>query len=200
MFREKSRQEVESQLQGRTNMTKKTAILGAVGATVLAGGLALGATKGAAAPALPAEVQNMGCLVGDWKGTGQIAMGDTKADLKLSISCKWQSGGYSVGCTARFAGPPPVGTLEESDLFGYDADGHKYHWYAITNLGDVHDHVAEIPTGAVIDWVWNGTQQGKPSKETIRMELSQDHKQMSFRTEAFVGGVSTVVFTGALKK
>jgi hypothetical protein len=181
--------------------TKTTGILGAavVGAMVLGGGLAL-ANKGSTNPSAPAEVQNMGCLVGEWKGTGQITMGDTKADLKLAISCKWQSGGYGVACQARFAGPPPIGTLEESDLFGFDAGARKYHWYAVTSTGEVHDHVADVVPGNVINWVYTGTQEQKPVKETIRMELGTDSKSMSFRTDVFVGGVAQVSFTGALKK
>ncbi len=176
-------------------------ILGAAVATaVLGGGLALAGKSSGGAPGVPAEVSNMGCLVGEWKGTGQLVMGDSKADLKLSISCKWQSGGYGVACQARFAGPPAIGTLEETDLFGFDPGTRKYHWFAVTNTGETHDHVAEIPSGETIDWVFNGKQQDKPVKETIRMTFSKDSKQLDFKTESQVAGVTNAVFTGTLKK
>ena len=183
-------------------MTKKTTgILGAaaVAATVLGGGLAL-ASGGSTNPGAPAEVKNMGCLVGEWKGVGQMTMGDTKAELKLAISCKWQSGGYGVACQARFTGPPALGTLEETDLFGYEPNTRKYHWFSVTSMGETHDHIAEPPSGNVIDWVFNGTQEQKPYKETVRMEFSADSKQLSFKSDTFVGGAIQVSFTGTLKK
>jgi hypothetical protein len=189
-------------MKGAKNMTTKTTgILGAaaVGAMVLGGGLAL-ASKGSPNASAPPEVQNMGCLVGEWKGTGQLQMGDTRAELKLSLSCRWQSGGMGVACQARFTGPPALGTLEESDLFGYDANTHKYHWFAVTSTGETHDHVAEIPTGPVINWVFNGTQDAKPYKEIVRMEFSADSKQLTFESDVLVGGVKQMAFTGVLKK
>jgi hypothetical protein len=183
-----------------TTKTKTmTGILGAA-ALVLGGGLALANKAPGAAPGAPAEVKNMGCLVGDWKGTGQIVMGDTKAELKLALSCRWQSGGYGVACQARFAGPPALGTLEETDLFGYDASNRKYHWFAVTSTGETHDHVADVTEGGVIDWVFNGTQDQKPYKETIRMEFAPDSKQISFKSDVFVGGVAQMSFTGTMKK
>jgi hypothetical protein len=198
MFPGKSRQEV---VKGDTNM-KTTMILGAavLGVAVAGGGLALAGQAGGGAAGLPAEIKNMGCLVGEWKGTGQLVMGDTKADMKLAISCKWQSAGHAVACQARFSGPPAVGTLEESDLFGFEPNTRKYHWFSVTSLGEVHDHVAEIPNGEVIDWVFNGTQEGKPYKETIRFEFSKDSKQLTFKTDTTVGGASQGTLTGTLKK
>jgi hypothetical protein len=142
----------------------------------------------------------MGCLVGEWKGTGQLVMGDTKAELKLEMSCRWQSGGYGVACQSRFTGPPAIGTLEETDLFGFDPGTKKYHWYAVTSMGEVHDHVAEIPRSHAIDWLYTGSSDGKPTKETIRMEFSNDSKQLSFRSESFLNGTATAAFTGMVKK
>jgi hypothetical protein len=198
MFRGESRQEG---VKGEKNM-KTTMILGAavLGVAVVGGGLALAGQAGGAAPAVPAEVKNMNCLVGEWKGAGQLTMGDTKAEMKMAISCKWQSGGHAVACQTKFTGPPAVGTLEESDLFGFEPNTRKYHWFSVTSLGEVHDHVAEIPNGEVIDWVFNGTQEGKPYKEAIRFEFSKDSKQLGFRTDITVGGAAQGSLTGTLKK
>ena len=95
---------------------------------------------------------------------------------------------------------PGMDSYEATDMFGFDAGAGKYHWFAVTNAGETHDHVADVPTGNVIDWVYTGVQEGKPLKETIKMTFSDDATTLDFAAETFLDGTSTSRFKGKIKK
>lgn len=179
----------------------KNNILGAVAVGLLAvGGSAAIAGSKAGNPPAPKEVKDMDCLLGNWKGTGTMQMGADTADVKLTWSCKRASGDWGVSCQLKLTGIPGMASYEETDLFGYDPGAGKYHWFAVTNAGETHDHVASVPTGDTIDWVYTGVQEGKPFKETVRMTFDMKAKTIDFKAETFLDGKSTSVFTGHAKK
>lgn len=163
--------------------------------------LALVAPALAAADPLPRPVQNMECLVGSWKGTGTVAMGKDKAKVDVQIDCKRTSAKFGVQCSDRFTGIPGVALYEESDLFGYEPNTDSFHWYAVTNAGETHDHIMKNPGDTnKLQWVFTGTQEGKPFKEVIDMEIAKDDKSFTFRAETFVAGASTSVFDAKVHK
>src|SRR5947208_2583330 len=137
----------------------------------------------AVADPLPKKVADMECLVGSWKGSGTMTMGKDKANIDVTWQCKRTSAQYGVLCGATFKGIPGLASYEETDLFGYDASTDTYHWYAVTNGGEVHDHVAKPPQGSKIQFVFNGVQEGKPFKEVIDLDFGKDSKSLSVRSE-----------------
>ncbi len=155
----------------------------------------------AAADPLPKPVQNLDCLVGAWKGTGTVAMGKDKAKVDVQIDCKRTSARFAVQCSTRFTGIPGVAVYEESDLFGYEPNTDTYHWYAITNAGETHDHVMKNPGDTTkLQWVFNGTQEGKAFKEVIDMDIAKDDRSFTFRSESFVAGASMAVLDAKVHK
>src|SRR5678810_637065 len=98
--------------------------------------------KGNADPKLPKETQPMYCLVGQWKSQNGIAVLDGKKHkVDFTVSCAPTSGGMALLCTDKFD-IEGIGHLEETDLFGYDPGQGRYHWFAVTQQGETHDHVA----------------------------------------------------------
>jgi hypothetical protein len=154
----------------------------------------------AAADAVPKQVLDLECLVGNWKGTGTFAMGKDKAKIEITWNCARTSAQFGVLCTGRFTGIPGMAAYEETDLFGYEPNTDTYHWYAVTNAGETHDHVAKPPTSNKIQFVFTGTQEGKPMKEVIDMEFGKDKKSLSVHSETFVGGTSTAVLDAKATK
>jgi hypothetical protein len=154
----------------------------------------------AAADPLPKQVADMECLVGNWKGTGTMAMGKDKAKIDVAWSCKRTSGQFGVLCTARFTGIPGVPSYEETDLFGYEPNSNTYHWYAVTNAGETHDHVSKPGDSPKLEFVYTGTQEGKPFKETIALELGKDEKSLSGHVEAVLAGQIVAAFDIKAKK
>jgi hypothetical protein len=160
----------------------------------------LAARPSAAADALPKPVADMECMVGQWKGGGTIAMGKDTAKINASWSCKRTSARYGVLCSFHVTGIPGVPVYDETDLMGYEPNSNTYHWYSVTNSGETHDHVAQPPTGNAIQFVFTGTQEGKPLREVIDLDFAQDSKQVTGRAETFVEGASVSLMQIELKK
>src|SRR5690242_7869044 len=121
--------------------------------------IALPAT--AIAEPLPKPVQDMECLVGTWKGGGSVSMGKDRSNINATWACKRTSSKFGVSCSFQVTGIPGVPLYDETDLMGYEPNTNTYHWYSVTNAGETHDHVAKVSAGNKIEFVFNGTQEGK---------------------------------------
>ncbi len=165
--------------------------------SLLVGGAASGAPTG---PELPKEVKTMDCLVGKWNGAVTMKVGDSSTGVKMTWDCRHASGNFGVQCKAEMTGIPGMKLYQETDLFGYDPGAKKYHWFSVTNGGETHDHQAPIPEGNVIEFVYDGLQEGKPFKEVIKMSFGADEKSMDFSSETFVEGKSTALMQGKASK
>jgi hypothetical protein len=154
----------------------------------------------AAADPLPKQVVDMDCMVGAWKGSGTLAMGKDKSSIVANWNCKRTSAQYGVLCTFQVTGIPGVPSYEETDLMGYEPNSNTYHWYSVTNAGETHDHVAKPSASNTIEFVYNGTQEGKAFKEVIKLTFSSDSKNITGNCETFVAGTSTSVMALSLKK
>lgn len=168
--------------------------------TKLAAMFALSIPAVAAADALPKPVADMECLVGNWKATGTVQMGKDKVNINATWNCKRISGQFGVMCALKMTGVPGLKSYEETDMFGYEPGSNTYHWFSVTNAGETHDHVATIPDGNKIQFVYTGTQEGKAFKEVIDMEFSKDSKSIALRAETFLANASTSVFEIKAKK
>jgi hypothetical protein len=154
----------------------------------------------AAADPLPKPVEGMECLVGTWKGSGTVSMGKDKVKVDATWTCNRVSAKWGVMCTFHVTGIPGVTAYEETDLMGYEPNTNTYHWYAVTNAGETHDHVAQASDSNKQQFIYTGTQEGKPLKEVIELEMSKDSKQATGRAETFVGGASASVLEIKLRK
>jgi hypothetical protein len=160
----------------------KTALVALVSLTSIA------AAKGTPDPKLPKEVQVLHCLVGTWQGKNiQFTMGGKKSKGEINISCTAASGGYGVVCSTKIT-VEGVGTIEESDLFGYDPHAKLYHWFAVTSMGETHDHVAQPLVGSTMMFAHSGFQEGKPMQEVLSMTMNEEGTKMDFKNNGVVAG------------
>ena len=67
-------------------------------------------------------------------------------------------------------------------------------------MGETHDHVAEVPTGNTLHWLYRGTSEGKPMEEAIAMTFSADQKRIDFRNDGTVGGQKAWSMAGPMLK
>ncbi|HVW27368.1 MAG TPA: hypothetical protein VHC69_18520 [Polyangiaceae bacterium] len=154
----------------------------------------------AVAEPLPKPVADMECLVGTWKGAGSFAAGKDNAKINATWACKRTPSKFGVSCSFQVTGIPGVPIYDEADLMGYEPNTNVYHWYSVTNAGETHDHVAKVPDGSKLQFVFNGVQEGKPYKEVIDLEFSNDSKSINGKSETFVAGASTSVLLLSLRK
>jgi hypothetical protein len=154
----------------------------------------------AAADPLPKPITDMECLVGNWKATGTLSAGKDSAKVNVTWNCKRISARFGITCAGVITGIPGLARYEETDLFGFEPNSNLYHWFSVTNAGETHDHVAPIPKGGALQFVFNGTQDGKPFKEVIDLKFAPDSRSFALRTETFSSGVSTSVLEAVAKK
>jgi hypothetical protein len=127
-------------------------------------------------------------------------MGKDKAKINASWTCKRTSSNFGVICTFHITGIPGIPSYDETDLMGFEPNTNVYHWYSVTNAGETHDHIARVPEGNKIQFAYTGVQEGKPYKELINLEFSDDSRTVVGRAETFVGGASTSVMELSLHK
>ena len=149
---------------------------------------------------LPKQINELECLVGNWKATGTAVVGKDKANLEATWQCRRTSAKYGVLCNLRLTGMPGLPVYEETDLFGYEPNSDTYHWYSVTNAGETHDHVTKATAGNKVRFVYSGTQEGKPFQEVINMEFGKDAKSFSLRAETLLAGASTSVIDLVARK
>jgi hypothetical protein len=179
----------------RTNKTMGAALAGML---LIGGGAAIAGSS--VNPPASKEIKDMECLVGNWKGAGQMVMGADKVDVKLAWGCKRSAGDWGVLCGLKMTGIPGMASYEETDLFGFEPGTGKYHWFSVTNAGETHDHVADLPKGDDVHFVYTGTQEGKPFREVIDMHFRDGTKTVDIKAETFLDGKSTSTFAATLRK
>jgi len=178
----------------------KTSLLAiAVATSVTSAALA----KGNADPKLPKEIQAMYCLVGQWKSqNGLMIIEGKKHKVDFTVSCAPTSGGLGLLCNDKFD-IEGLGHLEETDLFGYDAGQGRYHWFAVTQQGETHDHVA-LPPGPNdkgITFAYSGVQNGKPMQEVVTMTFLDDAAtRIDFKNDGIVNGQAAWKITATMLK
>ena len=74
-------------------------------------------------------------------------------------------------CNLKITGVPGLPSYEETDLMGFEPNSKTYHWFAVTNAGETHDHVTPATDKNKLRFTYSGTQEGKPFKEVVDWEF-----------------------------
>ena len=149
-------------------------------------------------PAPPAGALKLHAFVGHWTGTGQLSeYGKDTATINVDMTCAEVAGGWGVRCDDAMTGSGM--NYLESDLMGYDAGSNKAHWYAVTNSGDVHDHVAQWQDDT--NFLANHTEMAGDRKisEDITLQLKTP-TQMQAKSSMTVDGKESQALTMTLTK
>jgi len=167
--------------------------------TLAAGAIALSAAAVAAdgVAARPAAVRFYP-LLGYWKGDAKLAeQGKPTVVLALSLSCRKASSGWAVRCD--MVGRNESMIMTESDLMGVDPVTGTGHWFAVSNQGDTHDHIAEWPDPNTMKAHYAWTQDGKQMLESILFQLI-GNSSLEFRSVVTSDGNEVGSFSGKLTR
>jgi len=137
-------------------------------------------------------------LIGHWKGKGTLSEGgQAPIALALRLACNKAASGWAVRCV-MVAKNGKI-TITESDLMGVDAITGKGHWYAVSNQGETHDHIAEWvdPKTMKAHYAWHAA--GKRMVENITLRLVH-RKSMEFHSVVTADGMKVSTFSGKLKR
>ena len=137
-------------------------------------------------------------LIGDWTGEGRLSeTGQKPVALSLTLSCVKTASGWAVRCEMVANGDKM--TMTESDLMGVDLVTGKGHWYAITNQGETHDHLAEWTDARTLKARHSWTQDGKRIRERITVRLPSK-TTLEFSSVTSAAGKMLSEFTGKLAR
>lgn len=149
------------------------------------------------ATATPAQVTKLQKLVGTWHGMAKVAdAGKAPVEVAVDFQCRQASGGSGVSCDTRFA--MPGGDYLETDLFGWNAEDGKVHWYAVTNAGEVHDHAGNFD-GEKLTVHYAGTSGGKPITEDVTLE-PRSGGEIAFDVVSRTGGAVSSTMNGKVTR
>jgi len=158
----------------------------------------LPAIAGAAEATAPPAASRFYPLVGAWKGMGQMSeSGQPPEELSLLLTCRKVSAGWAVACELDAKNDKMH--ITESDLFGVDPATGQGHWYAVTNLGETHDHLATWTDAHNMKGALAWTEGSKRMAENIAFKLSGE-RNMEFRSVTTVDGKEAGAFSGKLKR
>lgn len=137
------------------------------------------------------EHKELECMIGSWKVAGTLTQGKDAMRVAGSWDCKSISGGYGVGCTLHLTGPNGF-EVKEQDLLSYDAGDGMYHWFSVTNMGEVHDHKGNLQGDNKAYFQFSGPAGGEMLSEQIQFEFSGANK-MRIISKTLVGGQQVAV-------
>lgn len=133
-------------------------------------------------------------LLGKWHGHGQLSEpGHPPVKLSLRLYCQKVSSGWAVRCAMQANNPKM--RMSESDLMGVDPVTGQGHWYAVTNTGDTHDHLASWPNPHTMLAHYDWTQNGKHMHEAISFKFTGRHR-MHFKSVVTADGQTVNAFSG----
>ena len=135
-------------------------------------------------------------LLGTWKGQGQFAeAGQAPTPLKLALSCSKVASGWAVSCDMTASNDSM--TISESDLMGVDPVTGTAHWYAVTNQGETHDHVAVWSGDKSMKAHYAWTQDGRKMEEHIAF-VFPGRNSIAFRSVVTQDGKVAATFSAKL--
>jgi len=165
--------------------------LSSISALVLTTQLALADT---ASPAMAAYHP----LVGHWQGDGQLGeAGQKPMAMNLQLNCREASAGAAVSCEMQARNGEMLAA--ETDLFGVNPVTGEGHWYAVTNQGEVHDHVVVWQDAHTMNASTRWKQEGVDMEERIVMQFPSD-RSLAFHSVVTAGGKLAAEFSGNLKR
>jgi len=80
-------------------------------------------------------------LVGEWKGTGTVAIAGEQFPITVRWSFESIAAGYGVRAQAEIAGIPGMEHFVDVEQFGYDDADQQIHAGTVCNAGEVHHMV-----------------------------------------------------------
>jgi hypothetical protein len=164
---------------------------------IMAGPLAAPASAATTKPQLPAAARYYP-MVGHWTGQARLSEpGQAPVKLTMQLDCTKVSSGWAVSCNSVTRNSQMA--MTESDLFGVDPVSGEGHWYAVTNTGDAHDHLAHWISARTMKASYAWTDHGKKMVETITLKLAGTNS-MTFKSVVTADGENAGAFLGTLRR
>jgi hypothetical protein len=131
-------------------------------------------------------------------GTGTVTLPDgTVVPLTGTQTCASTAAGWGITCNLSVSGLPGGGTLEVAQLWGFNTGDGLFHFYAVTNMGEVHDHFGGMQDGLMV-LEHQGPMNGQLFNERIEAQISDT--QIVFHVTPLLGAQPQGVFDVTLTR
>ncbi len=149
----------------------------------------------------PAGARELRYFIGSWTGKGQVKLGGHTSNATATYQCRDAALGWGVACDLEVKGIAGFPRYVLTSIWGFDAASSTYHWYAVTNGGEVHDHAGKLSADKkTVTLEHRGVQEGKPFVEKIVLRCHSEHR-FDIEVASTLGGkpveTSRFTFTGA---
>jgi hypothetical protein len=125
----------------------------------------------------PAGAKELRYFVGSWTGKGEVKLGGRTSKATATYQCREVALGWGVACDLEVKGVAGFPRYVLTSIWGFDAASSTYHWYAVTNGGEVHDHAGKLSADKkTVTLEHRGEQDGKAFVEKIVLRCENQHK------------------------
>ena len=137
-------------------------------------------------------------LKGHWEGKVDLNLGGTQFNVTYLLDFEKASDNNAVvmyeKCTI-----PGVGTLNGSNLIGYDPYDGKYHWFSVDNFGTTHDHIGSFSDPAHFYMEHQSVREGSVFLEKIWIDWINANS-VKIKLIATTNGVVEQTLEGVFKR
>jgi len=149
-------------------------------------------------PTVPDLTKKLQSFVGTWEGTGTMAMGDMKHQMKITHITESTADGWGL-LNTEINEMEGMQTYRAVNTFGYDAGTGLTHLYTVSNYGECHDHKGKWTDEKTLKLQHDGMMDGKPMTEVIDITLDSP-TQYHFTGTTTVGGEQVSYIEATVKK
>ncbi len=92
-----------------------------------------------------------------------------------------------------------LGPWEAHALWGFDAEGQEVHWFAVSSMGEVHDHAGRWTDEDTFELEWRGVEEGQEAVERTTFRWAS-RDEVAMETVVNVGGTLGHTISGTWRR
>ena len=119
---------------------------------------------------LPDGARRLQVFVGDWKVEGTLTFEGKPLKVKGTWKISSAAAGWGVLNVGRME-LEGMGKYEEVDILGFNPGEKLVHLFSLTNTAAVHDHKGRWSDDTTLNFVYEGSQEGKKYREEITVKF-----------------------------
>lgn len=124
-------------------------------------------------PASPDAIKNFMRLQGKWDSEATVTINGKTHFISYHIAVRRVADGSGFFMDEWF-NDSTLGSMKGANMFGYNAEDKKVHWFSVDNMGTCHEHVGEWKDANHFSMKYDGMSEGKKFSETVEMAFKSD--------------------------
>ncbi len=147
----------------------------------------------------PKEMEALRRWIGTWKADYLVRFPDGKVhEGTMTVLATPMAAGQGIHMDAKgeARGMEP---WEAHALWGFDTESGEVHWFAVSSMGEVHDHVGVWKDEDTLELEWRGVEGSKKAVEHTTFHW-KNPREVEMRTVNTMGGQQGHTIEGTWRK